>query len=255
MLQERLYIREKVVYAPPPSRPWITSSVTRVKRPEADLRRHYPAALGVSLVISAALLGVLALAFPAIEVRALAVRPEPVFITIEDIPETYQAPKPPQAELPVVAMDVEGTAVPDSALEEEDDLDFLANLDLASTLGSLGGLDEDPVEFWAVSKEPVLIKEVLPVYPEMAREAGIEGAVIVKFAVGSDGYVKQATVLKGPKVFHRAAVEAVSQFVFKPALQNSKPVAVWMALPIRFRLVDNPLEAQTSGVQAYPIRP
>ena len=105
-------------------------------------------------------------------------------------------------------------------------------------------LNEEAVDFWAVSKEPVLVREILPIYPRDAHDLGLEGVVFVKFAVGTDGRVKEASILKGPRIFHASALNAVYQFVFRPALQNDKPVAVWMTRPIRFRIVDNLLEAR-----------
>jgi hypothetical protein len=43
-------------------------------------------------------------------------------------------------------------------------------------------------------------------------------------------------ILKGQEIFRQAAIDAVSQFVFTPAMQNDKPVAVWMSQPIKFEL-------------------
>jgi len=41
-------------------------------------------------------------------------------------------------------------------------------------------------------------------------------------------------------MFQQAALDAVYQFTFIPAMQNDRRVAVWMTLPIRFQLVDLP---------------
>jgi TonB family protein len=42
--------------------------------------------------------------------------------------------------------------------------------------------------------------------------------------------------MKGIQMLDAAAVAAVRQWVFKPALSNNKPVAVWVAVPVRFTL-------------------
>ena len=102
----------------------------------------------------------------------------------------------------------------------------------------LGGMEEEIVKFWAVEEAPVPIREIYPKYPEVARKAGLEGTVFVQFVVGRDGLVKQVTILRGPEMFRQAAVDAVMQFQFKPAMQNDKPVQVRMTRPIMFRLTD-----------------
>jgi TonB family protein len=59
----------------------------------------------------------------------------------------------------------------------------------------------------------------------------------VRVLIGIDGKVMQAEVLRGKTIFRKAALTAIKQYEFSPARQNDKPVPVWMALPIRFRLV------------------
>ena len=97
---------------------------------------------------------------------------------------------------------------------------------------------EEVLEFWHVERRPVLARSMTPVYPEVAMRAGLEGDVFVAFTVGANGSVRDVRVLRGPDIFRKAAVEAVSQFVFEPAVQNDRSVAVKMTLPIRFRLSD-----------------
>ena len=247
------FTRERIHYPAPSSRPWIVPTVVRFKNPDVDLKLHYLKIIRVSVVLSSILLALLCLVFPTFEFRSYSAYPAPIIITLEDIPETYQAPKPETEDVILGSGDLDGMAVVDTVEGEESDIDFLANLHIDDTLGDMDRtLDEDAVEFWAVSKEPVLVREVLPIYPKIAHESGLEGAVFVKFAVGTDGRVKEASILTGPRIFHASALEAVYQFIFKPALQNDKPVAVWMTLPIRFRLVDNPLEPRPLQVFETP---
>ena len=221
----------------PYPKPWITPSVVRGKNPAVDLKLAYGKALRLSLVGSALCLGLLALLVPGFESRFIAMpRVDPVIIIIDDIPETVQdSPAPLPLQAPGAS---EGLAVRDTTTAKEIDLDFLASMDLSPGLPRGMELDEETVGFWTVSREPVLIKEVIPEYPQQARQTGLEGTVFVKFAVGSNGHVKQALVLKGAKVFHPSALRAVYQFQFIPAMQNDTPVAVWMTLPIRFQLLD-----------------
>jgi protein TonB len=91
-------------------------------------------------------------------------------------------------------------------------------------------------EFVYVEELPVAITRVAPDYPDIARQSGMEGTVMVQALVGKDGKVKDVRVVKSVPVLDEAAVKAVRQWVFKPALSNNKPVAVWVAVPVRFTL-------------------
>jgi protein TonB len=89
-----------------------------------------------------------------------------------------------------------------------------------------------------VEEYPVAITRVKPEYPTIAREAGIEGLVKVRALVGRDGRVVDAIVhpMFSIPMLDQAAVEAVRKWVFKPAFANNRPVAVWVAVDVRFRL-------------------
>jgi periplasmic protein TonB len=91
-------------------------------------------------------------------------------------------------------------------------------------------------EYVYVEELPEAVTKVQPVYPDMAREAGVDGQVMVQALVGKDGKVKDTKVVKSIPMLDAAAVAAVKQWVFKPALSNNKPVAVWVAVPVKFSL-------------------
>ena len=97
-------------------------------------------------------------------------------------------------------------------------------------------MEEEILEFFMVEDKPILKKGVKVVYPEIARKAGLQGKVFVRFQVSRDGRVKQVQILKGEEIFRQAAIDAVMQFVFQPAMQNDKPVSVWMSQAITFSL-------------------
>jgi periplasmic protein TonB len=91
-------------------------------------------------------------------------------------------------------------------------------------------------EYVYVEELPEAVTKVQPEYPEMARSANVDGTVMVQALVGKDGKVKDAKVVKGIPMLDAAALAAVKQWVFKPALSNNKPVAVWVAVPVKFTL-------------------
>ena len=99
----------------------------------------------------------------------------------------------------------------------------------------LEGVDDANVlEFWSADVKPVLMHSVAPVYPDEAKKAGLSGNVFLKFRVNVDGSVSAIRVLKGQPVFRKPAMDAISQFRYKPAEREGKPVAVWMSHVIRF---------------------
>ncbi len=100
-------------------------------------------------------------------------------------------------------------------------------------------LDEPPADFVPFEQEPVAVKQVSPKYPDIALRAELEGTVFLKMWVTKEGKVKKAVILKSDaEVFNQAAIDAAMQWVFTPALQQKKPVDVWVSVPFRFRLKD-----------------
>ena len=95
-----------------------------------------------------------------------------------------------------------------------------------------------PGEFVVVDEYPVLIKSAAISYPDMARDAGVEGRVVVLMLVGKDGHVLATHV--DPKhsvpMLDAAAIDCARSCVFKPALTNNHPVMVWVSRPFEFRL-------------------
>jgi len=91
-------------------------------------------------------------------------------------------------------------------------------------------------EYVYVEELPEVISKVEPTYPDDARQAGVEGMVMVQALVGKDGFVKDARAIQSIPMLDEAAVDAVRQWVFKPARSKGQPVAVWVAVPVRFNL-------------------
>ena len=79
---------------------------------------------------------------------------------------------------------------------------------------------------------------IKPIYPEIAKEAGIEGTVYIQFFIDEKGNVTEAYVQKGvPNTgLDEAALSAVKKSKWKPARQREKKVGVWQTVPVRFEL-------------------
>ena len=84
---------------------------------------------------------------------------------------------------------------------------------------------------------PVMILRVDPDYTELAKTDKVEGAVTVSLVVDEHGVPQHVQVVRalGDGLDERA-VEAVKQDRFKPARENDKPVAVFLYLPLNFKL-------------------
>ena len=91
---------------------------------------------------------------------------------------------------------------------------------------------------------PVLARDVKVVYPDLARDAGVEGRVIVHMLIGKDGRVLDAVVDPNHSIImlDTAVLQAVRQMVFTPAFRNNRPVPVWVSRDYRFVLHSGTVE-------------
>jgi TonB family protein len=96
--------------------------------------------------------------------------------------------------------------------------------------------EPDPRDFRVVEEEPYAVQNPAPVYPEMARAAEVEGAVTLRVLVSKEGRVKKVIVVSGHPMLDDAAVAAVRLWVFRPGMQQHRPVEVWVNQTIRFTL-------------------
>ncbi|MHB9001226.1 MAG: energy transducer TonB, partial [Thermoanaerobaculia bacterium] len=86
-------------------------------------------------------------------------------------------------------------------------------------------------------KPPICVDRVDPVYPDEARKARIQGIVIIEAHIDETGVVQDAVVLKPlPYGLGEAAIDAVKQWRFRPALRDGQPVPVVFNLTVNFKL-------------------
>jgi protein TonB len=88
---------------------------------------------------------------------------------------------------------------------------------------------------------PVLLEEtkVKPEYPELARVARLEGKVILQAIIHKDGSVGDVSVLQSTRPnlgFEDAAMAAVKQWKYQPAMQGNRPVDVYFTIVVDFEL-------------------
>ena len=80
-----------------------------------------------------------------------------------------------------------------------------------------------------------LIKSVPPVYPQLAKTQRIAGNVQIDALIDASGNVADVKVLSGPGVLHHAALEAVKQWKYKPAMLDGQPTSVHITISVQFR--------------------
>jgi protein TonB len=81
-----------------------------------------------------------------------------------------------------------------------------------------------------------IIRQVIPVYPALAKQARVQGTVELLGIIATDGTVQQLHVIKGHPLLVQAALDAVRQWIYKPTLLNGDPVEVEAPIEVHFTL-------------------
>ncbi len=93
-----------------------------------------------------------------------------------------------------------------------------------------------PVRIGGDIREPAKIRDVRPVYPEEAKEARVQGIVILEATIDETGAVSDARVLRSVPMLDEPALDAVLQWRFTPTVLNGVPVPVIMTVTVNFTL-------------------
>jgi len=80
------------------------------------------------------------------------------------------------------------------------------------------------------------VRDVKPNYPPLARQARIQGTVVLHALIGKDGSITNLTLISGHPMLAPAAIEAVKQWKYKPYLLNGEPVEVDTEVQVNFTL-------------------
>ena len=207
-----------------------------------DSHTNYP--LRVRVVILGVLLTLVAALklFPRFESGGPANLAAAIDEMVQDIniPETRQFEPPPPPPRPSIPIESEDEDFAEDITIEETSLDNFEDWaappmpvnDAGSRIKFIA-FDEPPVPlggYGAIANSLV--------YPEIARQAGIQGTVVLQVFVNERGFVTEVLVQKGlPQTgMDEAAVKAVKQVRFAPARQRDRPLGVWISIPIQFSL-------------------
>lgn len=81
-----------------------------------------------------------------------------------------------------------------------------------------------------------LLSKIQPPYPPLARQARIQGSVLLSAIIGKDGTIQNLKVISGHPMLTQAALDAVKQWRYKPYLLNGEPVEVETQVQVNFTL-------------------
>jgi TonB family protein len=84
-------------------------------------------------------------------------------------------------------------------------------------------------------KSAQLLKSVPPEYPAIAKAQHISGKVEIDALIDASGNVASVKVQSGPALLHRAALEAVKQWKYKPAMLDGEPTSMHLIVTVEFR--------------------
>jgi protein TonB len=109
--------------------------------------------------------------------------------------------------------------------------------------GVVGGLPSDAppppakvVRIGGQIAQPKLIRQVKPVYPDLAVQSRVSALVILEAEVDTRGRVKTVKVLRGHPLFDDSAIEAVKQWRYQPLLLNGEPTGFILTVTVNFNL-------------------
>ncbi|HWW96809.1 MAG TPA: energy transducer TonB [Edaphobacter sp.] len=96
-----------------------------------------------------------------------------------------------------------------------------------------------PVAPLQVSKgvlQGMLLAPIRPVYPVIAKAAGVQGTVIVEAVISRTGTIESLHVVSGPQMLQNAALEAIREARYQPFRLNGEPTDVQTTITVNFRL-------------------
>ena len=97
-----------------------------------------------------------------------------------------------------------------------------------------------------------LLHRVQPVYPPLARQARVQGAVELRAIIGKTGAIENLVVVRGHPMLATAAVEAVKQWRYRPYLLNGEPIEVETDITVNFFLVGRLTLSIKEAVRSAP---
>jgi len=94
----------------------------------------------------------------------------------------------------------------------------------------------EPIRVGSTLQNSRLVRQVDPVYPILAKRAGVEGTVIAEARITQSGTIDSLRIISGNPLFHHSVLEAVKQWRYEPAIFNGDPIEVITTITVNFKL-------------------
>jgi periplasmic protein TonB len=147
-------------------------------------------------------------------------------------------PKPSLGDVHLVAPVVNHTAASQQegdALQSIDTKTVPAGADPFDATGSHHNPPAAPLPVGGDVKPAQLLKSVPPEYPVIAKSQHVSGKVQIDALIDASGNVSSVKVLSGPTLLHRAAIDAVKQWKYSPAVLDGEPTSMHLTVTVEFR--------------------
>ena len=97
-------------------------------------------------------------------------------------------------------------------------------------------VDAHPIRVSAGAQAAILIYQVKPVYPPIARQLRVQGVVVLEAVISKEGTIESLRTVSGHQLLNQAALDAVKQWRYQPTLLSGEPVAVITTVMATFTL-------------------
>ena len=94
---------------------------------------------------------------------------------------------------------------------------------------------DGPVKIGGQVKEARLLSSVNPTYPAAAKEAGVQGDVVINAVIDKTGHVRQMKVVSGPILLRQAALNAMRDWRYSPSTLDGQPIDGQVVVTLQFR--------------------
>jgi protein TonB len=93
-----------------------------------------------------------------------------------------------------------------------------------------------PIRVTTAVEEGLLIRKTVPIYPAIAKAAGVGGTVRLAATISRNGTIENLRVTGGPAMLQQAALDAVKTWLYRPYLLDGQPVEVETTVDVVFML-------------------
>jgi protein TonB len=100
----------------------------------------------------------------------------------------------------------------------------------------MGARNNRPVRVSQGVSKGMLLSPIRPVYPVIAKAAGVQGAVVIEAVISKAGHAESLNVVSGPPMLRNAALDAVRQARYAPYRLSGEPVDVQTVITVVFKL-------------------